>query len=52
MTPKSGTPACPRCGSTKLELVSASRDGETADETTVQRCLSCGERFTITAKID
>jgi len=50
MSPAS--PSCPRCGSTELELVSASRDGETADETTVQHCRRCGERFTITAKID
>jgi len=52
MSPSAGRPACPRCGSTNLELISASRDGETADETTVQQCLGCGERFTITAKID
>ncbi|HET7341046.1 MAG TPA: hypothetical protein VFL90_06260 [Methylomirabilota bacterium] len=51
MTP-AAPPACPRCGSTDLELVSASRDGETADETTVQRCRRCGERFSVTTKID
>ena len=51
MTP-SAIPACPRCGSTDMELISATRDGETADESTVQRCRKCGERFTITAKID
>jgi transcriptional regulator NrdR family protein len=48
----SPTTACPRCGSTDLELVSASHDGETADETLVQRCRACGERFTVTSKID
>jgi DNA-directed RNA polymerase subunit RPC12/RpoP len=48
----SATPACPRCGSTDLELVSASHDGETADETTTHRCGRCGERFTITSKVD
>jgi hypothetical protein len=48
----SATPACPRCGSTDIDLISTLRDGETADETTVQRCRKCGERFTITAKID
>jgi DNA-directed RNA polymerase subunit RPC12/RpoP len=45
-------PACPQCGSTDLELQTASLDGETADETTVQRCRRCGKRFTITAKRD
>ena len=44
--------ACPRCGSTDLELISASHEGETADEITVQRCRRCNQRFTITAKID
>ena len=48
----SPTAACPRCGSTDLELISASRDGETADESLVQRCRGCGERFTTTSKID
>jgi DNA-directed RNA polymerase subunit RPC12/RpoP len=43
---------CPRCGSTDLDLESASLNGETADETTVQRCRNCGERFSITAKRD
>jgi len=46
------SPACPRCGSTDLELISASRDGETADEILVQRCRRCNERFTVTSKID
>jgi hypothetical protein len=32
--------------------IKATHDGETADEMTVQRCRACGERFTITAKID
>lgn len=45
-------PKCPRCGSGDLELLTASLDGETADETTVQRCRQCGERFSITAKRD
>jgi transcription elongation factor Elf1 len=45
-------PACPRCGSTDLESVTASLNGETADETVVQRCRSCGERFSVTAKRD
>lgn len=44
--------ACPRCNSTDLELVSATRDGETADENLVQRCRRCGERFTVRSKID
>jgi ribosomal protein L37E len=44
--------SCPRCGSTDLELQTASLDGETADETTVQRCRRCGEQFSITAKRD
>ena len=48
----SATAACPRCGSTDLELISASRDGETADERLVHRCRHCGERFTTTSKID
>ena len=48
----SAAAACPRCGSTDLELISASHDGETADETLVRRCRHCGERFTITSKID
>ena len=43
---------CPRCGSADLELERADVDGETADETTVQRCRQCGERFSITAKRD
>lgn len=43
---------CPRCGSADLELVTAARDGETADETTTHRCRACGERFTVTAKLD
>jgi transcriptional regulator NrdR family protein len=47
------TPAtCPRCGSTDLELVGATRDGETADEKLAQRCRRCGERFTVVSKID
>ena len=46
------SPACPRCGSTDMELISATRDGETADEVIVQRCRACGERFTITSKLD
>jgi DNA-directed RNA polymerase subunit RPC12/RpoP len=49
---RASTPACPRCGSTDLELQSASLNGETADQTTVQRCRRCGERFSITAKRD
>jgi DNA-directed RNA polymerase subunit M/transcription elongation factor TFIIS len=48
----SPTVVCPRCGSTALELESASLNGETADETTVQTCRSCGHRFSITAKRD
>ena len=52
MSPTAGRAVCPRCGSNDLELISASHDGETADETVVQRCRACGERFTITAKID
>jgi transcriptional regulator NrdR family protein len=44
--------ACPRCGSTDLELISATHNGETADETVVHRCRQCGERFTTTAKVD
>jgi transcriptional regulator NrdR family protein len=44
--------ACPRCGSTDLEIVAASRDGETADEKLVERCRRCGERFTVASKID
>ena len=43
---------CPRCGSTDLELERADVNGETADETTVQRCRQCGKRFSITAKRD
>ena len=50
--PPTASASCPRCGSSDIELISASRDGETADETTVQRCRRCGERFTITAKLD
>jgi DNA-directed RNA polymerase subunit M/transcription elongation factor TFIIS len=46
------SPACPRCGSTDLELEAASLNGETADETTTQRCRRCGERFSVTAKRD
>jgi ribosomal protein L40E len=45
-------PACPRCGSTDLELQGASLNGETADETTVQQCRRCGAQFSITAKRD
>jgi ribosomal protein L37E len=30
----------------------ATLNGETADETTVQRCRRCGERFSVTAKRD
>ena len=52
MSATAGRGACPRCGSTDLEMISASHDGETADETLVQRCRHCGERFTITSKID
>jgi len=52
MSPAAGQGACPRCGSTDLELVSATHDGETADEKLVQRCRRCGERVTITSKID
>ena len=48
----SATAACPRCGSTDLELISASHDGETADESLVHRCRRCNERFTVTSKID
>jgi DNA-directed RNA polymerase subunit RPC12/RpoP len=43
---------CPRCGSADLELERAAVNGETADETTVQRCRQCGERFSITSKRD
>jgi transposase-like protein len=46
------SPVCPRCGSTDVELISASRDGETADEILVQRCRRCTEQFTVTSKID
>jgi hypothetical protein len=35
-----------------LELERADVNGESADETTVQRCCQCGERFSITAKRD
>ena len=52
MSQTAGRGACPRCGSPDLEMTSASHDGETADETLVQRCRQCGERFTITSKID
>jgi hypothetical protein len=45
-------PSCPRCGSTDLELETASLDGETADETTIQRCRACNNRFSVTAKRD
>jgi hypothetical protein len=45
-------PVCPHCGSTDLELQAASLNGETADETVVQRCRRCGERFSVTAKRD
>jgi DNA-directed RNA polymerase subunit M/transcription elongation factor TFIIS len=48
----SPTVACPRCGSPELELESASLNGETADETTLQTCRSCGHRFAVTAKRD
>jgi len=44
--------SCPRCGSTDLEMERATLNGETADETTVQRCRRCGERFSVTAKRD
>jgi DNA-directed RNA polymerase subunit M/transcription elongation factor TFIIS len=44
--------SCPRCGSTDLALETASLDGETADETTMQVCRSCGHRFSVTAKRD
>ena len=44
--------ACPRCGATDLELITASHDGETADETLVKRCRACGHRFSVSAKID
>jgi hypothetical protein len=44
--------ACPRCGSPDVTLESASLNGETADETTVQVCRSCGHRFSVTAKRD
>lgn len=43
---------CPRCGSADVELERADVNGETADETTLQRCRQCGERFSITAKRD
>ena len=43
---------CPRCGSADLELERADVDGETADETTVQRCRQCGARFSTTTKRD
>ena len=43
---------CPRCGSADLELERAAVNGETADETTVQRCRQCGERLSITSKRD
>jgi hypothetical protein len=43
---------CPRCGSADLELERADVNGETADETTLQRCRQCGARFSITAKRD
>ena len=43
---------CPRCGSADLELERADVNGESAVETTVQRCCQCGERFSITAKRD
>jgi DNA-directed RNA polymerase subunit RPC12/RpoP len=46
------TVSCPRCGSSELELETASLNGETADETTVQTCRRCGYRFSITAKRD
>jgi hypothetical protein len=36
---------CPRCGSADLELGRADVNGESADETTVQRCCQCGERL-------
>jgi transposase-like protein len=47
-----GAPSCPRCGSTDLEPQAASLNGETADETIIQKCRSCGEQFSITAKRD
>jgi len=43
---------CPRCGSADVELERADVNGETADETTVQRCRQCDKRFSITAKRD
>jgi DNA-directed RNA polymerase subunit M/transcription elongation factor TFIIS len=46
------TVSCPRCGSTELKLETASLNGETADETTVQTCRRCGYLFSITAKRD
>jgi DNA-directed RNA polymerase subunit M/transcription elongation factor TFIIS len=44
--------SCPRCGSSDLELETATLDGETADETTVQVCRACGHRFSVTTKRD
>jgi len=43
---------CPRCGSADVELERADVNGETADETTVQRCRQCDKRFSITSKRD
>jgi DNA-directed RNA polymerase subunit M/transcription elongation factor TFIIS len=51
MSPATGA-SCPRCGSTDLELETASLNGETADETTVHTCRRCGHRFSVTAKRD
>ena len=36
----------------RLDLQGASADGETAEETTFQKCRSCGERFAVSAKRD
>ena len=52
MSPTAGRPTCPQCGSTDLEVITALHDGETADESIVHRCRTCGHRFTVTAKID
>jgi hypothetical protein len=47
-----GALACPRCGSSDLELQTATLDGETADETTVHVCRACHHRFSVTTKRD
>jgi transcriptional regulator NrdR family protein len=52
MSPTARPATCPHCGSTDLEIITASRDGETADEIIAHRCRTCGQRFTITAKLD